>query len=156
VRERYNALGERVADFLAGTLEDEEREGWWLPNVRKATAEGRRFCRVRVVSIPPSDYTRYGLFTSRHTIAAGEDIRYLLRTTADELELPNHDYWLFDSRVLARMHFDDSDDRLKTVEIIEGDHKQVVQHNYWRDVAWHHAAKRGDFVAQHAIRGVGD
>ncbi|WP_342746796.1 DUF6879 family protein [Lentzea kentuckyensis] len=156
-RDRYNAKGERVAEFLAGDLDAEDiREGWWLPNVRAATAAGRRFERVRVVSMPPTDYSRYGLFTSRHNIDAGEDIRYLVRTEAHELGLPNHDYWLFDSRKLARLHFDDSDDHLVTVEIIEDDHEQIVQANYWRDVAWHHAVKRGDFVAGHAIRGVGD
>lgn len=146
-----------MAEFLAGELDpDKQRTGWWLPNVRAATSVGRRFERVRVVSTPPTDYSRYGLFTSRDNIAAGEDIRYLARTEAQQLGLPNHDYWLFDSRKLARLHFDDSDDRLLTVEIIEDDHEQIVQHNYWRDVAWHHATRRGDFVAQHAIRGVGD
>ncbi|GAB2835057.1 hypothetical protein JOD27_007102 [Lentzea nigeriaca] len=145
-----------MADFLAGEHDDKMREGWWLPNVSTATAAGRRFERVRVVSIPPSDYSRYGLFSSRHNIAAGEDIRYLARTTAQELDLPSHDYWLFDSRRLVRMHFDDSDDRLVGVEVIEDEHEQIVLHNYWRDVAWHHARRRGDFVAEHAIRGVGD
>lgn len=125
-----------------------------MPNIRKATAEGRRFERVRVVSIPPSDYTRYSLFTARRTIAAGEDIRYLVRTKADEVGLPNHDYWLFDSRKLVRMHFDDIDGHLSSVEIIDADHEQIVQHNYWRDVAWHYAVRRGDFAAEHDIRGV--
>lgn len=146
-----------MAEFLAGELNpDEVRTGWWLPNIRAATAAGRRFERVRVVTMPPTDYSRYGLFSSRHNIAAGEDIRYLERTEALELGLPNYDYWLFDSRKLVRLHFDDSDDRLVKVEIIEDDYEQIVQANYWRDVAWHRATRRGDFVAEHAIRGVGD
>src|SRR5262245_25086848 len=34
VRDRYNAPGERVAEFLAGELDpDDVRAGWWLPNV---------------------------------------------------------------------------------------------------------------------------
>jgi hypothetical protein len=132
----------------------EEWDGWWLPNVRKATAEGRRFERVRVVNIPPSDYSRFGLWTSRQTVGAGEDIRYLVRTEAEIAGLPNHDYWLFDSRTLVRMHFDDTDDRLISVEIVEDDPDQIVQHNYWRDAAWHHAVRREDFAAEHDIRGV--
>lgn len=108
---------------------------------------------MRVVTIPPSDYTRYGLFTSRQTIRAGEDIRYLTRTRAVELGLPNHDYWLFDSRKLVMMHFDDDDQPL-SVEIIEDDFEQIVQHNHWRDVAWHYAVRREDFAAEHDIRGV--
>lgn len=132
----------------------EEWDGWWLPNVRKAVAEGRRFERVRVVSIPPSNYTRYGLWSSQQTVGAGEDIRYLLRPKAEEVGLPNHDYWLFDSRTLVRMHFDDTDDRLINIEIVEGDHTQIVLHNYWRDAAWHHATRREDFAAEHDIRDV--
>lgn len=143
-------------DFLAGKHDGQVRDGWWLPNVQAASVAGLRFERVRVVSIPPSDYSRYGLFSSRHNIAAGEDIRYLARTRAHDLALPNHDYWLFDSRKLVRMHFDESDDRPLSIEIIEDDYEQIVQANYWRDVAWHHAVRRGDFVAEHAITGVGD
>ncbi|MDX8028772.1 hypothetical protein SK803_01050 [Lentzea sp. BCCO 10_0856] len=156
VRERYNAPDEQdeLARFLAGDLVEDEWEGWWLPNVRKATAEGRRFERVRVVNIPPSDYTRYSLWSSRQTVGAGEDIRYLVRNKADEVGLPNHDYWLFDSRKLVRMHFDDTNDRLISVEVIDDDHAQIVQHNYWRDAAWHHAVRREDFAAEHDIRGV--
>jgi len=132
----------------------EEWDGWWLPNVRKATAEGRRFERVRVVNIPPSDYTRFGLWAARQTVGAGEDIRYLLRPTADAVGLPNHDYWLFDSRTLVRMHFDGTDDRLLSIEIVEDDPAQIVQHTYWRDAAWHHARRREDFAAEHGIRDV--
>lgn len=122
--------------------------------MRKATAEGRRFERVRVVSVPASDYTRFGLWAARQTVGAGEDIRYLIRARADEVGLPNHDYWLFDSRKLVRMHFDDTDDRLMSVEFVEDDYAQIVQHNYWRDAAWHHASRREDFASEHDIRDV--
>lgn len=44
------------------------------------------------------------------------------------------------------MHFDE-DDRLLGTEIIE-DPAEVVQHNYWRDVAWHHAVRREDFAIE--------
>ncbi|MGH9830797.1 MAG: DUF6879 family protein, partial [Blastocatellia bacterium] len=48
-----------------------------------------------------------GVFCSGHTNAAGEDIRYLRRD--DATDLPDYDYWLFDSRLLVRMHFDDDE-----------------------------------------------
>jgi hypothetical protein len=48
--------------------------------------------------------------------------------------MPNYDYWLFDSRKLVRMHFDDAD-VLLSGEIVE-EPAEIVQHNYWRDVAW--------------------
>ncbi len=65
--------------------------------VREATNEGRRFSRVRVVSIPLADYIRFGVWASQFTTAAGEGIRYLARDQAQDMALPSHDYWLFDS-----------------------------------------------------------
>lgn len=110
--------------------------------IRQATAAGRRFSRVRVVSLPLTDYSRFGIFCSGYTTQAGEDIRYLARPEA--AGLPDYDYWLFDSRLLVRMHFDD-DETFLGGEVIE-DPAQIVQHNYWRDAAWHRAVRRDDFA----------
>jgi hypothetical protein len=121
--------------------------GWfqdWLTMIREATAEGRRFTRVRVVSMPLTDYSRFGVLCSQHTNAAGEDIRYLTRHNATDL--PDYDYWLFDSRLLVRMHFDD-DENFLGGELIE-DPAVIVWHNYWRDAAWHRAVRRDDFATQ--------
>lgn len=117
----------------------------WLAMVRQAAAAGRRFTRVRVVSQPMTDYQRFSHAVARRNNEAGEDIRYLARDLAEAARLPDHDYWLFDSRKLAIMHFSD-DDQFQGAEIIE-DPAVIVQHNYWRDVAWHHATRRDDFAA---------
>jgi hypothetical protein len=118
----------------------------WLDMLREATTEGRRFARVRVVSLPLTDYSRFGIWCAQLTNGAGEDIRYVTRDVADAAGLPRHDYWLFDSRLLVRMHFDDNDAFLGG-EIIE-DAEEIVQHNYWRDAAWHHAVRRDDFASE--------
>lgn len=118
----------------------------WLSMVRGAGRAGRRFMRVRVVNLPLSDYNRWSYVIAQHNIAAGEDIRYLIRGRATEIGLPNDDYWLFDSRKLLRMRFDESD-RFTGGEIIE-DSVEIVQHNYWRDAAWHHAVRRDDFATE--------
>ncbi len=114
--------------------------------VSEATAQGRRFMRVRVVGVPMSDYNRWGYEVAEHNIAAGEDIRYLARARAVEAQLPDYDYWLFDSRKLLAMRFDESD-RFVGGEIID-DYAEIVRHNYWRDVAWHHASRREDFATE--------
>nr|WP_228447317.1 DUF6879 family protein [Streptomyces paludis] len=118
----------------------------WLHMIREATESGRRFSRVRVVSVPLTDYSRFGVWCAQFTNGAGEDIRYLEREQADVHDLPNHDYWLFDSSKLIRMHFDDAD-RFLGGELIE-DPATVVQHGYWRDAAWHHAIRRDEFAAE--------
>jgi hypothetical protein len=128
---------------------DRDDLGWhqnWLAMIREATAEGRKFFRVRVVSLPLSDYTRFGLWVSQFANEAGDDIRYLTRDQAEATDLPRHDYWLFDSRKLIKMHFGD-DHRFLGGEVI-ADPATIVQHNYWRDVAWHHAVRRNEFASE--------
>lgn len=99
---------------------------------------------MRVVSLPLSDYSRFGLTFAKHNNDAGEDIRYVSRGT---VELPAFDYWLFDSRTAAKMHFGDQDNLLG-FELIE-DPATVVELNYWRDAAWHAAVTRDEFAEQH-------
>jgi hypothetical protein len=115
--------------------------------IRSAAVGGRRFARVRVVSLPLTDYSRFGVFCSQYTNEAGEDIRYLSREQAHDL--PDYDYWLFDSRKLVKLRFD-TDENFLGGEAIE-DPAEVVQHNYWRDAAWHQAVRREDFADQQAI-----
>lgn len=144
-RDSYDSPNERraLAQFVAGHPVDLNWFQGWLSMIRQATTDGRRFTRVRVVSVPFTDYTRFGLFCSQHTTAAGEDIRYLTRDQAEGL--PEYDYWLFDSRTLVRMHFDDQAKFLGG-EVID-DPSVVVQHGYWRDMAWHRAIRRDDVAS---------
>jgi hypothetical protein len=118
----------------------------WLHMVREATAEGRRFARVRVVELPMSDWNRYSYLLAAHNIAAGEDIRYLTRDQDEAAGLPNQDYWLFDSSKLVVMRFDEAD-RFIGGELVE-DPVEIVQANYWRDAAWHKALRRDDFASE--------
>jgi hypothetical protein len=145
-RDVYKSANESRAldQFTAGEPVD---MGWfqnWLTMIEEATAEGRHFSRVRVVTMPPTVYSRFGIFCSEYTNAAGEDIRYLRRDDASDL--PDYDYWLFDSSKLVRMRFDD-DENFLGGELIE-DPAVIVQHNYWRDAAWHRAVRRDDFATE--------
>jgi len=151
VRDRYDEPREQqsLRRFQAG---DPDNLPWlrsWLDMLREHAAEGRRFCRVRVVSVPLSAYSRFGVWCAKFTNAAGEDIRYLARDVANAEALPSHDYWLFDSRLLVQMHFD-TRNRFVGGEVIE-DSAVIVEHNYWRDAAWHWAVRRDDFSAQLGI-----
>ncbi len=116
----------------------------WLRMVREAAGEGRRFSRVRVVDLPMSEYNRFSFALSQRNVAAGEDIRYLERGAV--AGLPDHDYWLFDSRELIVMRFDESS-RFIGGDFID-DAAVIVQHNYWRDAALHKAVRRDDFATE--------
>jgi hypothetical protein len=95
--------------FLAGEADDLLWMQSWLAMLREQTAKGRRFSRARVVSVPLTNYSRFGVWCAQFTNAAGEDIRYLTRDKAEAEGLLSHDYWLFDSSLLVQMHFDDED-----------------------------------------------
>ena len=141
VRDRYadDEEAEPLRRFLAGESAD---DAWFMDFYRAVeewTAAGKVIQRVRVVTEPHSDYTRFGLDLARLNVAAGEDIRYLPRPMARELGLPEHDYWLFDSRQLVILRFDGSDRLLGAEPVAEP--ADIIRHGYWRDAALHHAQR---------------
>jgi hypothetical protein len=69
--------------------------------VREATAAGVQVQRVRLASRPHTDYIRWGLDVSPLNIKAGEDIRYLARDLASDIDLPEQDFWLLDDDMLV-------------------------------------------------------
>jgi hypothetical protein len=80
--------------WLHGEPDDYEWHADWLDFVRQATAAGVQVQRVRLASVPHTDYIRWGLDVSALNIKAGEDIRYLPRDLTSDIELPEDDFWL--------------------------------------------------------------
>lgn len=139
VRDRYAEPGEEEAlrRFRAGEPIDEAWFADWGEAVTRWTAAGKRIERVRVVSEPHAEYVRWAIELARLNTAAGEDIRYLPRPRADQLGLPNEDFWLFDSVRFVTLRFDAADVRIAN-ELID-EPAEVVKRCHWRDVAWHYA-----------------
>lgn len=138
-RDRYVDDEERepVRRFLAGEAPDDAWFMDWHDAVQRLSAGGRRMERVRVVSEPHSDYTRFGMdLAARLNVPAGEDIRYLTRGKAEELGLPGEDFWLLDSMRALVLHF--HGDMLQGAELVT-DPVEVVRRAHWRDAAWHYA-----------------
>jgi hypothetical protein len=112
--------------------------------IRQRTALGERMSRVRIVTEPHSDYTRFGIDLARVNVAAGEDIRYLPRHRASSLALPSHDFWLIDSCKVGILYFGD-DDTLFGAEITT-ESAVVDQHRHWREVAWDAATPLAEYA----------
>ncbi|GAA3576437.1 DUF6879 family protein [Kribbella ginsengisoli] len=149
VRDTYADPGEaeHVRRFLAREPADDSWMEDWMGLILRRTLEGQRIERVRVVSEPWSDYTRFGLNLSRLNVAAGEDIRYLSRDRATELGLPEYDYWLLDSHKMCILRFDDRD-VLLGADVIS-DPAIIVEHAHYRDVARHHALPRTAYLGKY-------
>jgi hypothetical protein len=95
--------------FLAGrpvpprTVEN----SWWLRTVADATRAGKSFRRVRLLSHPVTDYTRFELASYPENIAAGEAVRIVERhvlTDSDE-HWSHQDFWLFDDEIAVLQHY---------------------------------------------------
>ena len=149
VRDSYADPGEaeHVRRFLAREPADDSWMEDWMGLILRRTLEGQHVERVRVVSEPWSDYTRFGLNLSRLNVAAGEDIRYLSRGQAMELGLPEHDYWLLDSHKMCILRHDERD-VLLGADVIS-DPTVVVEHAHYRDVARHYALPRAEYLSQY-------
>ncbi|MFE7192286.1 DUF6879 family protein [Kitasatospora sp. NPDC057541] len=145
-RYRSDELTETYRRFAAGQPAGWDLEDPWCRSRREQVALGKRFERVRIMDAPPTPGQRYLLDNAERNSAVGEDIRYLWRTDADRLGLPAEDTWLFDSRVIALLHFDPDDD-LTGVELIT-DPVQVARACQVRDAAWHFATPYRAFAAE--------
>lgn len=125
--------------FLAGEDIARGRPNAWRLNVRAQTGQGKRVERVRIVDEPPTPEQEFLRAMAPAHIADGEDIRTLTRAAAEQLGLPDHDFWLFDSKILARLAFDDEDAALGVY--VTEDPAEVLAACQARDTAWHHAVR---------------
>jgi hypothetical protein len=135
--------------WQAGETPDQTYRSGWMTTVRGAVGQGKRIERVRVVPEPLTDYLRFEAWLGKQNTEAGEDIRYLDRERAQTLGIPsyNHDYWLFDSHLLYRMHFDE-DDHLLGLTLVD-DPSEVVRANHYHDAARQYATPFPAWYANH-------
>ncbi|MFD3612151.1 DUF6879 family protein [Streptomyces atroolivaceus] len=121
-----------------------EPDDAWRENIRRQVAQVKRFERVRLVDEPLTEGQEFLLTSGHSNVAAGEDIRNLPRGRAEQLGLPDHDFWLFDSRLVARFVFDDNNATLGV--ILSEDPADKAAACQARDAAWHHATVTAEFA----------
>ena len=154
-RDRYQVPGEEhyLRRFLDGHYEEVENRAYfadWTEPVATAVKAGKRFERVRVVpeDLPP--YLRLEVRWNQYNAEAGEEVSYLDRTTASKLDLPAHDFWLFDGQRLAQMYFT-ADDRWLGADLVT-DPVVVQRHEHWMDVAVARATPYAQYLAADPAR----
>ncbi len=128
--------------WLTGSAPCDPDEPWFV-TIKAQTAAGKKVGRVRVADKPMTTEQRFLLDYARHNAAVGEDIRYLWREDASEL--PAEDFWIFDSRLVALLHFDGADN-ITDIELIT-EPAEVVRYAMVRDAAMHHAVPFDRFAA---------
>ncbi|MFD7842084.1 DUF6879 family protein [Nocardia sp. NPDC059764] len=89
---------EPLRRFLVGEQDDYAWFQSWAQLVQETAGRGVAVTRVRIVTEPHADYTRFALKVAELNTQAGEDIRYLPRHLAGEV--PPDDFWLFDDELV--------------------------------------------------------
>ncbi|MGY5129260.1 DUF6879 family protein [Streptomyces nigrescens] len=117
----------------------------WCRNMCAQTAAGKRVGRVRIVDNPPTTGQLYLLNNAKRNSATGEDMRNLWRADAERLQLPAEDFWIFDSRFIALLHFDEADTLLHVELITKA--AEVMRYAQVRDAALHHSSPFTQFAA---------
>jgi hypothetical protein len=121
--------GRDFKEFLDGGRPTAQWMQPWLDTIKDRLSAGASMQRVRLVDSPPSDFLRFEMYITPINLTAGEDIRYLERSKAADLALPNYDYWIFDDTTVVIMHFG-PDDQLQGVTIDE-EPSIVHRHRDW-------------------------
>ncbi|MET8825734.1 DUF6879 family protein [Streptomyces sp. NPDC004610] len=144
---RGYASDRRDPDFQAflatGSSPCDLSEPWFI-TIKAQTEGGKTVGRVRIADNPPTTEQLFLIDYARHNASVGEDIRYLWRD--DAADLPAEDFWIFDSRLVALLHFDDAD-HLLNIELIT-EPAEVVRYAVVRDAAMHHAVPFDRFATQ--------
>lgn len=150
-QERY-ALDYEAADlerFLAGNPQPPTEISWWRPwldQIKSLTQQGKRITRIRVISDPPSDYQRWGLYALPWHRGAGEQVTYIDRDTARRIGLPlDHDWWLLDDVRVIRLNYT-PEGRLSSMMLITAP-ESVAEYKTWRDVAVRNAIPAEEVTA---------
>lgn len=135
--------------YLAGTPRQPDQADWfrpWMEQVARQTAQGKRIGRVRVQSEPPTGYQRWERYVGRWNIAAGEDIKYMSRSRAEQIGLPlDHDWWLLDDGRVIVMKFAVTGE-IASKELIT-DPGSVAPYLTWRDLAVRNATPAAQIAA---------
>ncbi|MFI6318552.1 DUF6879 family protein [Nonomuraea sp. NPDC050556] len=147
-RSRYASDEETgiYAQFVQGETPDWDLSTPWSKTIRAKTHDGVAVGRVRIVDDPPTTGQLYLLAHADKNAALGEDVRTMWRADAERVNLPDEDFWIFDSHLVALCLFDD-DDNLTGAELIS-EPARVNQYNRLRDVAQHYAVPYKDFAAR--------
>jgi hypothetical protein len=133
------------AQFVRGEAPAWDMDSPWARTISAKTSDGAAVGRVRIVDNPPTEGQLYLLAHAEHNAALGEDVRNMWRADAKRANLPDEDFWIFDSHIVAVCIFDD-DDVLTGAELIS-EPARVNQYNRLRDAAQHYAVPHEQFRA---------
>lgn len=144
--------GQRDLDLLGQFLAGEPRppdpaKAEWTSMIVSNVRAGKAVQRVHIVREPLTDYLRFELtWGYEPNAAAGEDVRIFPIGEHDPwpADLPQHDYWLFDSAELYDLHYDSDQVWLGAEHVT--DPQKIVDACRWRDAALYYGTPWSGYV----------
>lgn len=145
MRGRYavDETTDNYAQFVRGETPTWDLDTPWSRTILAKTGDGAYVGRVRIVDNPPTTGQLYLLAHAEKNTALGEDVRQMWREDAKRVNLPEEDFWIFDSHIVAVCIFDDNDNMTGAELITEP--SRVNQYNRLRDIALHYAVPYEQF-----------
>lgn len=100
----------RLRAFREGLPRPERsvRTNPWLQRIAATTIAGKSWSRVRLVSRPLTEYTRYEMIGFVESQAVGEQIRIVDLNAHPDLRDLGPDFWLFDAEFAIIMRYDEA------------------------------------------------
>ncbi|MFD8937343.1 DUF6879 family protein [Streptomyces sp. NPDC059578] len=142
---------EGYAEFVKTGTAPMDIDSDWCRNITSQTSAGKYVGRVRVIDQPPTEGQLFLLSYARCNAATGEDARCVWRQDAERAHLPAEDFWLFDSRLVAILRFDD-EDAFHDVEVIT-EPAEVLRYCQVRDRATSASIPYDRFAARLGLKG---
>lgn len=141
---------EPLRRFLDGEPGDNAWFEPWGQLVRETTGRGVAVTRVRVVTVPHTDYQRWLLALTALNAEAGEDIRYLPRQLVSADQVPSDDFWLLDD---ARVFFNlvDENGRAAGATALTTDPRIVENCRNAKQRLWPLATPYTEYVVECAV-----
>lgn len=115
----YNVAEDLVLfeKWRQGKFEHDKNSKKWLENLKRTKERGVKIQRVRIVSLPFSDYIKYEINFWKHSIQNGEEILFLenkeYEKIVERFEFIPKDFWIFDDKTLIIFHYDKRGDFVK-------------------------------------------
>lgn len=120
----YNVPDETEAReyFHANGALPEGHNEEWLKLINKNVSAGKTMKRLRLLTIPFTEYEQFEMAAYKGNIAAGEQIRFLKNKKLK----PVQDFWAFDNTWIARMLYDDCGAWLGAEVSVMDEHEQKM------------------------------
>lgn len=146
MRQVYTMPSEQVnlRRFLSDEPKPDGHNAAWREKVGRWTGAGKTVTRAKAVRRPLSDYLRYqSAWGIPGNVAAGEDY-WMVDITADDLGLPEQDFWLFDDKAVVHLDYNPDGTFIGAELVVEPD---LARYRAWRDRAVSHGVSFGEWDA---------